>query len=61
MLLYYHGLLSRATRSCGLSYSQREIRYGRQLRSWQPSQIGHHQVTDDVVATPIRPTNTRAV
>eukprot|EP00985_Skeletonema_marinoi_P019526 scaffold11236_cov211-Skeletonema_marinoi.AAC.4 len=43
-----------------MSLSRREIRYGRQLRSLQPSQIGHHQVTYDVVATPIRPTNTRA-
>eukprot|EP00984_Skeletonema_dohrnii_P007653 scaffold2797_cov133-Skeletonema_dohrnii-CCMP3373.AAC.1 len=27
MLLYYHGQLSWVTRSCGLPYSQREIRY----------------------------------
>eukprot|EP00984_Skeletonema_dohrnii_P028358 scaffold18325_cov167-Skeletonema_dohrnii-CCMP3373.AAC.1 len=28
MLLYYHGKLSWGTRSSGLPYSQREIRYG---------------------------------
>eukprot|EP00984_Skeletonema_dohrnii_P024953 scaffold14097_cov120-Skeletonema_dohrnii-CCMP3373.AAC.2 len=36
--------------------SSREIRYGRQQRSWRPTQTPH-QVTHDVVATPIRPTN----
>eukprot|EP00984_Skeletonema_dohrnii_P031058 scaffold23103_cov76-Skeletonema_dohrnii-CCMP3373.AAC.1 len=35
---------------------EREIRYGRQQRSLRPSQMPH-QVTYDVVATPIRPTN----
>eukprot|EP00984_Skeletonema_dohrnii_P023561 scaffold12647_cov78-Skeletonema_dohrnii-CCMP3373.AAC.1 len=37
MLLYYHGQLSWVTRSCGLPYSQREIRYGCQQRSWRQS------------------------
>ena len=60
MLLYYHGQLLRVTRSCWLPYSQREIRYGRQLRSLQRLRWPH-QVTYDVVATPIRPTNTWAV
>eukprot|EP00984_Skeletonema_dohrnii_P018280 scaffold8512_cov75-Skeletonema_dohrnii-CCMP3373.AAC.1 len=55
-LLYYHGQLSWVTRSCGLPYSQREIRYSCQLRSWWPSELPH-QVTYDVVATPIRPNN----
>ena len=60
MLLYYHGQLLWVTTSCWLPYSQREIRYGAsesaggRLR-WP------HQVTYDVVATPIRPTNTWAV
>eukprot|EP00984_Skeletonema_dohrnii_P012326 scaffold4983_cov90-Skeletonema_dohrnii-CCMP3373.AAC.1 len=49
MLLCYHGQLLRVTRSCRLSSSQREIRYGCQQRSWRPSQM-HHQVTYDVVA-----------
>eukprot|EP00984_Skeletonema_dohrnii_P022713 scaffold11812_cov137-Skeletonema_dohrnii-CCMP3373.AAC.1 len=44
------------TTSCGLPYSQREIRYGRQKRN-----VWHlrcpHQVTYDVVLTPIRLTN----
>eukprot|EP00985_Skeletonema_marinoi_P029289 scaffold27503_cov108-Skeletonema_marinoi.AAC.2 len=61
MLLYYHGQLLWVTRSSGLPYSQREIRYGRQQRSWRPSLIGPHQVTYAVVATPIRPTSTSAV
>eukprot|EP00984_Skeletonema_dohrnii_P033460 scaffold30151_cov89-Skeletonema_dohrnii-CCMP3373.AAC.1 len=39
MLLYYHGQLSWVARSCGLSYSQREIRYGCQLMSWRQSQM----------------------
>eukprot|EP00984_Skeletonema_dohrnii_P003587 scaffold1215_cov100-Skeletonema_dohrnii-CCMP3373.AAC.3 len=56
MLLYYHGQLSWVTRSCGLPYSQREIRFGRQQRSWRPSQMPH-QVTYDVVATLIRRNN----
>eukprot|EP00984_Skeletonema_dohrnii_P028197 scaffold18093_cov67-Skeletonema_dohrnii-CCMP3373.AAC.1 len=41
---------------CGLPYSQREIRYGRQQRSWRPTQTPH-QVTYDVAATPIGRTN----
>eukprot|EP00984_Skeletonema_dohrnii_P012990 scaffold5333_cov95-Skeletonema_dohrnii-CCMP3373.AAC.6 len=49
MLLYYHGQLEWVTGSCRLSYSQREIRYGCQQRSWRPSQMPH-QVTYDVVA-----------
>eukprot|EP00984_Skeletonema_dohrnii_P010688 scaffold4191_cov76-Skeletonema_dohrnii-CCMP3373.AAC.6 len=59
MLLYYHGKLSWVTRSSGLPYSQREIRYGRQLRSWRPSQMassGHRRRR--MVATLIRATNT---
>eukprot|EP00985_Skeletonema_marinoi_P017382 scaffold9500_cov195-Skeletonema_marinoi.AAC.2 len=56
MLLYYHGQLSWVTRSCGLSYSQREIRFGRQQRSLWLSRMSY-QVTYDVVATPIRSIN----
>eukprot|EP00984_Skeletonema_dohrnii_P031583 scaffold24220_cov75-Skeletonema_dohrnii-CCMP3373.AAC.1 len=56
MLLYYHGQLSWVARSCGAPYSQREIRYGCEQRSCQPSQM-LHQVTYDVVATLIHPTN----
>eukprot|EP00984_Skeletonema_dohrnii_P013080 scaffold5387_cov75-Skeletonema_dohrnii-CCMP3373.AAC.1 len=36
--------------------SRREIQFGARV-ALQPSQIGPHQVTYDVVATPIRPTN----
>eukprot|EP00985_Skeletonema_marinoi_P022930 scaffold14896_cov106-Skeletonema_marinoi.AAC.1 len=50
MLLHYHGQLEWAFRSCGLSYSQREIRYGCQQRSWRPSRM-LHQVTYNVIAT----------
>eukprot|EP00985_Skeletonema_marinoi_P009697 scaffold4522_cov145-Skeletonema_marinoi.AAC.3 len=58
MLLYYHGQLSWVTRSCGLPYSQHEIRYGCQQRSWRRQQSQMlHQVTYDVVATLIRATN----
>eukprot|EP00984_Skeletonema_dohrnii_P024952 scaffold14097_cov120-Skeletonema_dohrnii-CCMP3373.AAC.1 len=39
MLLSYHGQLLWVTRSCGLPYTQREIRYGRQQRSWRPTQM----------------------
>eukprot|EP00984_Skeletonema_dohrnii_P028709 scaffold18783_cov104-Skeletonema_dohrnii-CCMP3373.AAC.1 len=60
MLLYYHGQLQWVTRSCWLPYSQREIRYCRQLRSLQ-RHGWPHQVTYDVVATPIQPTNAGAV
>eukprot|EP00984_Skeletonema_dohrnii_P032445 scaffold26605_cov98-Skeletonema_dohrnii-CCMP3373.AAC.1 len=56
MLLYYHGQLSLVTRSCGLSYSQREIRYCAREYCSRPSQM-LHQVTYDVVATLIRPNN----
>eukprot|EP00984_Skeletonema_dohrnii_P036733 scaffold38042_cov211-Skeletonema_dohrnii-CCMP3373.AAC.1 len=44
MLLYYHGQLSWVARSCGLPYSQREIRHCGRV-AWQPSQIGPHHVT----------------
>eukprot|EP00985_Skeletonema_marinoi_P014526 scaffold7368_cov114-Skeletonema_marinoi.AAC.2 len=50
MLLYYHGQLLWVTRSSGLPYSQREIRYGAREEGLQSSQIPH-QVTYDVVAT----------
>eukprot|EP00984_Skeletonema_dohrnii_P001902 scaffold642_cov81-Skeletonema_dohrnii-CCMP3373.AAC.2 len=55
MLLYYHGQLSWATTSCGLSYSdsELEIQYG-SIVVWRPSQIGPHQVTYDDATTPIR-------
>eukprot|EP00984_Skeletonema_dohrnii_P022957 scaffold12063_cov103-Skeletonema_dohrnii-CCMP3373.AAC.1 len=46
--------------SSGLSYSLREIRYGAREKSWRPSEMPH-QVTYDVVATPIRSINARAV
>eukprot|EP00985_Skeletonema_marinoi_P028022 scaffold23812_cov91-Skeletonema_marinoi.AAC.1 len=39
-----------------LSRSQRKMRYGAREKSCRPSQMPH-QVTYDVVATPIRPTN----
>eukprot|EP00985_Skeletonema_marinoi_P028333 scaffold24572_cov102-Skeletonema_marinoi.AAC.1 len=39
-----------------LSYSLREIRYCAREQCWQLCQMPH-QVTYDVVATPIRPTN----
>eukprot|EP00984_Skeletonema_dohrnii_P011011 scaffold4357_cov97-Skeletonema_dohrnii-CCMP3373.AAC.1 len=58
MLLYYYGRLSWVTRSrsCGLSYSQRQIRFGRQQRSLRPSQMSY-QTTYVIVATPIRSIN----
>eukprot|EP00984_Skeletonema_dohrnii_P013345 scaffold5507_cov127-Skeletonema_dohrnii-CCMP3373.AAC.1 len=43
-------------RSCWLPYSQREIRYGARVGSCRPSQMPH-QVSYDVVATPIRANN----
>eukprot|EP00984_Skeletonema_dohrnii_P026011 scaffold15267_cov98-Skeletonema_dohrnii-CCMP3373.AAC.1 len=52
--LYYHGQLSWVARSCGLPYSQREIRYCAREYCSRPSQM-LHQVTYDVVATLIRP------
>eukprot|EP00985_Skeletonema_marinoi_P014527 scaffold7368_cov114-Skeletonema_marinoi.AAC.3 len=45
---------SEADTSSGMPYSQREIRYGRQQRGLRLSQMPH-QVTYDVVATPLRP------
>eukprot|EP00984_Skeletonema_dohrnii_P006773 scaffold2417_cov111-Skeletonema_dohrnii-CCMP3373.AAC.5 len=39
-----------------VTYETREIRYGCQQRSLLPSQMPH-QVTYDIVATLIRPTN----
>eukprot|EP00984_Skeletonema_dohrnii_P030535 scaffold22092_cov94-Skeletonema_dohrnii-CCMP3373.AAC.2 len=39
MFLYYHGQLSWVARSCGLPYSQAEIRYGSQQRSCRPSHM----------------------
>jgi len=40
-----------------IAYSQREIRYdAREMLEW-PSKVGPHQLTYDVLATLIRPTN----
>eukprot|EP00984_Skeletonema_dohrnii_P000949 scaffold312_cov89-Skeletonema_dohrnii-CCMP3373.AAC.1 len=54
MLLYYHGQLSWVTKSCGLRYSQREIRNGGQMRCWRPSQMsssGHLRRCSDADMT----------
>eukprot|EP00984_Skeletonema_dohrnii_P004399 scaffold1566_cov131-Skeletonema_dohrnii-CCMP3373.AAC.1 len=48
--------MRRTNACCGLTYSQRDIRYGRQLRIWRPSQMSH-QVTYVVVATLTRANN----